>query len=194
MPMQELEPFFNWRHLYRANEDEFSPFFGREYSEFYFTNQVYNFLIHPQWDDFGSSTLFVKFLYIGYHEKVAIIEFIGEWNDAINNDIMALKRELIEELQSNGIVKFILIGENILNFHGSDESYYEEWWQEVEEEDGWIALVNFRSHVLAEMSEENIDHYINFGGILNDFEWRKLTPHQLFDEVDQIIRGRLLIP
>jgi hypothetical protein len=192
--MQELEPFYNWRHLYRANEDEISPFFGREYSEFYYTNQVYNFLIHPQWDDFGSSTLFAKVLYIGYQEKIAIIEFIGEWNDAINNDIMTLKRELIEDLQSNGITKFILIGENVLNFHGSDESYYEEWWQEIEEEDGWIALVNFRSHVLAEMSAENIDHYLNFGGILNDFEWRKLTPHQFFDEVDKTLRSRLLIP
>jgi len=192
--MQELEPFYNWRHLYRANEDEVSPFFGREYSEFYYTNQVYNFLIHPQWDDFGSSTLFAKVLYIGYQEKIAIIEFIGEWNDAINNDIMTLKRELIEDLQSNGITKFILIGENVLNFHGSDESYYEEWWQEIEEEDGWIALVNFRSHVLAEMSAENIDHYLNFGGILNDFEWRKLTPHQFFDEVDKTLRSRLLIP
>jgi len=192
--MQELEPFYNWRHLYRANEDEISPFFGREYSEFYYTNQVYNFLIHPQWDDFGSSTLFAKVLYIGYQEKIAIIEFIGEWNDAINNDIMTLKRELIEDLQSNGITKFILIGENVLNFHGSDESYYEEWWQEIEEEDGWIALVNFRSHVLAEMSAENIDHYLNFGGILNDFEWRKLTPHQFFAEVDKTLRSRLLIP
>jgi hypothetical protein len=192
--MQELEPFYNWRHLYSANEDEISPFFGREYSEFYYTNQVYNFLIHPQWDDFGSSTLFAKVLYIGYQEKIAIIEFIGEWNDAINNDIMTLKRELIEDLQSNGITKFILIGENVLNFHGSDESYYEEWWQEIEEEDGWIALVNFRSHVLAEMSAENIDHYLNFGGILNDFEWRKLTPHQFFDEVDKTLRSRLLIP
>lgn len=192
--MQELEPFYNWRHLYRANEDEASPFYGREYSEFYYTNQIYNFLIHPQWDEFGSSTLFAKFLYVGYQEKVAIIEFIGEWNDAISNDIMTLKRELIEDLQSNGIAKFILIGENVLNFHGSDESYYEEWWQEVEEEDGWIALVNFRSHILAEMSIENIDHYLNFGGILNDFEWRKLTPHQFFDEVDEALRSRLLTP
>jgi len=192
--MQELEPFYNWRHLYQAENDEVSPFFGREYSEFYYTNKVYNFLIHPQWDEYGSSTLFLKVLYVGYDEKVAIIEMIGEWNDAINNDIMMLKRELIDELLLDDINKFILIGENVLNFHASDDSYYEEWWQDVDDTDGWIALVNFREHLLEEMSTENLDHYLNFGGQLNDYEWRKLTPHQVYEELNETIKGRLLIP
>ena len=94
--MQELEPFYNWRHLYQAENDERSPFFGREYSELYYTNTIYNFYIHPQWDEFGSNTLFLKVLYCDYDNQVAIIEFIGEWNDAINNDIMSLKREVID--------------------------------------------------------------------------------------------------
>ena len=42
-----------------------------------------------------------------------------------------------------------MIGENVLNFHASDDCYYEEWFQEVE--DGWIAAVNFRDHVLKEL-------------------------------------------
>jgi len=119
---------------------------------------------------------------------------IGEWNDAINNDIMMLKRELIDELLLDDINKFILIGENVLNFHASDDSYYEEWWQDVDDTDGWIALVNFREHLLEEMSTENLDHYLNFGGQLNDYEWRKLTPHQVYEELNETIKGRLLIP
>jgi hypothetical protein len=73
-----------------------SPFYEREYSEFEYTNQVYNYLLHPQWDEFGSSTLYLKILYVDYKEGFAIIEMIGEWNDAINNDIMFLKRDVVE--------------------------------------------------------------------------------------------------
>ena len=47
--MHELEPFYNWQHLYIASEDEESPFYGTEYSEFEFSKTVYNYYIHPQW-------------------------------------------------------------------------------------------------------------------------------------------------
>ena len=30
--MHELEPFYNWQHLYIASEDEESPFYGTEYT------------------------------------------------------------------------------------------------------------------------------------------------------------------
>ena len=85
--MHEIEPYYNWRHLYIADEDEKSPFFGRTYSEFEFTQTVYNYYIHPQWDDFGSQTLYLKILFADYDLGFCIIEFIGEWNDAIENDI-----------------------------------------------------------------------------------------------------------
>ena len=52
-------------------------------------------------------------------------------------------------LMSEGIERFILIGENVLNFHASDDCYYEEWFDEVTDADGWIALLNFRQHVVA---------------------------------------------
>ncbi|MBK7182072.1 MAG: hypothetical protein IPH89_03595 [Bacteroidetes bacterium] len=47
--MQDIEPYYNWRHHYIASEDERSPFYEREYSEFEYTNAIYNYLIHPQW-------------------------------------------------------------------------------------------------------------------------------------------------
>lgn len=41
--MHDIEPFYNWRHLYTADEDPRSPFYGREYSEFEFSQTVYNY-------------------------------------------------------------------------------------------------------------------------------------------------------
>src|SRR5215211_5933276 len=109
--MQDIEPYYQWREFYVASEDEQSPFYGAVYSEFEFSNTVYNYYIHPQWDDFGSNTLYVKVLYADYERQYAILEFIGEWNDALYNDIMFLKRKVIEEMESQGIKKYILIGE-----------------------------------------------------------------------------------
>lgn len=187
--MQDIEPYFHWRALYTGESDENSPFYGREYSEFEFSNKIYNYYIHPQWDEFGSPTLYLKILYADYQDGYAIIEFLGEWNDAINNDIMWLKREVTDVLVDNGIQKFILIGENILNFHASDDSYYEEWFQDVE--DGWIVALNFREHVLEEMRQNNIDYYLNFGGELDQFEWRKINPMQMYKQILRIISRRL---
>ena len=107
--MQDIEPYYRWRDLYTAEEDELSPFYGREYSEFEYSNTIYNYFIHPQWDDFGSNTLYLKVLFAEYNTGFAIIELIGEWNDAINNDIMILKRDVIDDLIGKGIQKFILI-------------------------------------------------------------------------------------
>lgn len=187
--MHYIEPFYNWQHLYNASEDERSPFYEREYSEFVFTHAIYNYLIHPQWDHFGSNTLYLKILYVDYEHTFAIIEMIGEWNDAIYNDIMTLKREVLEALMEEGINRFILIGENVLNFHASDDSYYEEWFQDVE--DGWIALVNFRDHVLEEFRNSKIDYFVNFGGDLDEIDWRKWMPKQLFNQVERILSHRL---
>ncbi len=187
--MQDLEPFYNWRHIYIASEDDQSPFYGREYSEFEYTNVIYNYLIHPQWDDIDSPTLYIKILCVDYDQNFAIIELIGEWNDAINNDIMLLKRDIIELIMQYGVNKFILIGENVLNFHASDDCYYEEWFDEIE--DGWIAFLNFRKHVLEEFQKANIDYYIVSGGQLNDIGWRTSTPSQLFEKVEQLVQKRI---
>jgi hypothetical protein len=187
--MQDIEPFYNWRHIYIASEDELSPFFEREYSEFEYTNHIYDFALHPQWDDIGSETLFIKLLIADYEEGFAIIELIGEWNDCINNDIMYLKRDVIDVLLQEGINKFILIGENVLNFHASDDSYYEEWYEDLN--DGWIAFLNFREHVLKEFEKNNIDYYILLGGKLNNVGWRTFNPAQLFNSVNSTVTKRI---
>ncbi len=189
MTVHNIEPHFNWRDLYKAEEDPASPFFEREYSEFEYTNQVYNYLLHPQWDDIGSNTLYLKILFTDYEEGFTIFELIGEWNDAINNDVMLLKRDIAELLMEDGINKFILIGENVLNFHSSDDSYYEEWFQDVD--NGWIAAINFQEHVLHEFRHSHIDYYLNFGGELDNLPWRKFSPQQFYQKVKEVLSRRL---
>jgi hypothetical protein len=99
--------------LYIAADDKLSPFYGTKYSEFEFSQTIYNYYIHPQWDDFGSKTLYLKIIYVDYELHFCVIELIGEWNDAIENDIMMLKREIGDELMKKGISKFIFIAENV---------------------------------------------------------------------------------
>ncbi|MBK7683418.1 MAG: hypothetical protein IPJ26_13585 [Bacteroidetes bacterium] len=187
--MQDIEPYYSWSHLYTAAEDELSPFYGREYSEFEYSNTIYNYYIHPQWDDFGSSTLYVKVLFVDYEIGYAIIEMIGEWNDAINNDIMTIKRDLIDLMIQQGIDKYILIGENVLNFHASDDCYYQEWFDDTEE--GWIVALNFRDYIKEEFNKNSIDYYLVFGGELDQMLWRIHSPNELYDRITEIINHRL---
>lgn len=157
----------------------------------YFSDHIYDHYIHPQWDNMGSATLFVKVIYCDYDDGYAIIELIGEWNDCLHNDIMIFKRNLLEVMMEAGVHKFILIGENVLNFHSSDDCYYEEWFEEVNDQDGWIAMLNFREHVLQDFEEANIDSYLVLGGKINDIKWRTYSPMQLFKKVDQQVMKRL---
>lgn len=129
--MHDLEPFYYWRDEYDSAFDKYSPFYGRQYDEFFFTHTIYNFYIHPQWDYFGSPTLYMKILYADYERGFAIFEMLGEWNDCITNDIMYLKRDVADVLMEHGINKFIIICENVLNFHSSDDCYYEEWFDDL---------------------------------------------------------------
>lgn len=187
--MHSVEPYYHWRNLYIASEDSSSPFYEREYSEFYFENHIYNFFIHPQWDSIGSQTLFIKILFVNYETGYCIIELIGEWNDAIENDIMTFKRNIIEDMQYHDIDKFILIGENVLNFHSSDDCYYEEWIDEQER--GWVALINFHEHVEQEMRNVGIDQYFLMGGKLDEMDWRTFLPEQLYKSVKKVVKNRL---
>lgn len=187
--MYSIEPFYNWLHIYNASEDEASPFYERVYSEFEFTNALYNYNIHPQWDEFGSATLYLKLLQVDYARGYAIIELLGEWNDCLYNDIKFLKENVIDILLSNEIKEFILIGENVFNFHYSDDSYYQEWFDEIPE--GWIACVNFRKHVIEEFEKANIDYYLAFSEKLGQLYWRKASPMQLYEIVSGLMTKRL---
>jgi hypothetical protein len=179
--MHDIEPYYNWRHAYTAEEDEKSPFYKREYSEFEFSNTVYNYYIHPQWDDIDSRTLYIKILFADYDENYAIIELMGEWNDAIENDIQTLKRNIIDLLIARKIYKYILIGENILTFHSDGNDYYEEWYEDIKDFGGWMVALNFSEQNVFDFKKARIHHYLNFSNL---DEWRTLKPEHLFLKID----------
>ena len=183
--MHSLEPHYNWRDRYIASEDDRSPFAGRTYDEFQFSQKIYNYYIHPQWDFFGSSTLYLKILYTDYEEGYVIMELIGEWNDAVTNDIMFLKREVVDNLVPQGISKYILICENVLNFHGSDDCYYEEWLEDVIDQKGWICFVNLLDHVQMEMEETQLHHFANLGENFNNVTWRPYSPEIFYKVIEE---------
>jgi hypothetical protein len=188
--MQDIEPFWGWEDRYNAAEDERSPFFGREYNFQQYENDIYGYYIHPSWDEIGSETLYCKILYADYDRRFVVIELFGEWNDTLHNDVMHLKRNVIDHLTAEGINQYILVGENVLNFHGSDDEYYAEWFEEVE--DGWIAGVNFRDFVETEWHRYHIDSYINSGGTLNGIaNWRTMKPALFYELVSRLITRRL---
>ena len=186
--MHDIEPFYNWRHIYVSEEDERSPFYGREYSEFGFTQTIYNYYIHPQWDEFGSRTLYMKVLMADYEEKYVVIELIGEWNDAIENDIMTLRRDVTDQFFQYGITKFILIAENVLNFHSSDKEYYQEWFEEVTDENGWIVCLNMPEQTQHDFRKAKLNYYIELVEMEN---WRIYKPFHLFKKIDGEILKRL---
>ena len=191
--MHNIEPYYSWEQFYQSSEDPLSPFYGKQYNYDLYSEHIYGYYIAPGWDYCGSETLYLKILFADYEQGMAIMEFIGEWNDALYNDIMHLKRNVLEPMMARGIAKFILIGENVLNFHGSDDCYYEEWFDETEEIGGWIAALNFRDFVMEEWRLYNVDSYINFGGTLQLSKWRTLEPLTLYRMVKQLIERRIAL-
>ncbi len=187
--MHDIEPYYSWREKYTSEEDPKSPFFQREYSQMYFENQVYNYFIHPQWDSFGSKTLYVKVLYCDYDENFVIMELIGEWNDCLYNDVMFLFEYVIKPMLSQGIVKFLLVCENVLNFFGSDDCYYEEWWEEIKEYGGWISFLSLLPHVRQEMDQTQLHYYVNLFDNSETLNWRKYDPRLICDMTEKMIQS-----
>ncbi len=187
--MHNIEPFYNWRHIYVSEEDSHSPFYGRTYSEFEFSQAVYNFYIHPQWDDFGSRTLYMKVLIADYDDQYAVIELLGEWNDALENDIMELKREVLDKFMEEGIYKFILIAENVLNFHSDGRDYYEELMEDVQEGKGWVVCLNMPEQTQYDFKRAHLDNYVKLKDLPN---WRTYKPIHLFRKLDMELGMRLI--
>ena len=186
--LQDIEPYYNWRHLYISEEDKLSPFYRRTYSEFEFSQTVYNYYIHPQWDEFGSRTLYMKILFADYEQHFVLIELLGEWNDAIENDIMALRREVTDILYTKGINKFILMAGNVLNFHSSDDSYYEEWKEQLEDNGGWVVIIDMPEQSQYDFKRSRLTNYVT----LIDFpQWRTLKPEFVFQQIDSLMSRQL---
>lgn len=104
---------------------------------------------------------------------------------------MYLKREVIEPMVGEGVFRFILIGENVLNFHGSEDCYYEEWYEDICDEDGWICVLSALPHVEEEMRDTQLHHYLHFGKPYNTLNWRPFAPRALYHLLDGLVNGRI---
>jgi hypothetical protein len=130
----------------------------------------------------------MKILFVDYDLQFAIIELLGEWNDAIENDIMTMRRDITDLLYKNGIVKFILISENVLNFHSSDDSYYEEWHEQLEDDNGWVVILNLPEQSKYDFRKARLTNYIN---LMELDQWRTLKPEYIFNIIDNELMKRL---
>lgn len=151
-----------------------------------FTDTIYT----PLWDYIGSETLYIKLLYVDYKNTFAVIELFGEWNDALHNDIMHLKRNVIDLLVKNNITHFIIIGENVFSFHASDDLYYEEWFEDIE--DGWIVAIGFRHFVHDDWKKRGIASYIIYGDFINIEAWRTFHPQKLYLLINERVNKLLM--
>ncbi|MCH5689284.1 hypothetical protein LWM68_36600 [Niabella sp. W65] len=116
---------------------------------------------------------------------------IGEWNDAVENDIMPLKRDVLEVFMQEGIYKFILIAENVLNFHSSDKEYYEELHEELSDENGWIVCLNMPEQTQYDFKLAKINQFIELMVLDN---WRTYKPYHLFKRINDQLSSRLDFP
>jgi hypothetical protein len=183
--MHDIEPFYDWQYLYNSEDDELSPFYGTEHSEFSFKDKVYNYFIHPQWDNFGSETLYIKILFVDYDDGYCILECIGEWNDAVADDVQTLKRNIIDTLIALKIYKYILITENVLNYHSGDADYYQEWQEDIEDANGYIVWLNLPKQSEHDFNRSHIKDYVL---LLSIVDWRTGRPSLLFEKVEAAMR------
>lgn len=82
----------------------------------------------------------------------------------------------------------------MLNFHGSDDCYYEAIYEDISEEMGWMAFVNTLPHVEEEMVNTHIQYYAYLGANLSDVNWRRYKPKQILQLIEQYLnthRNRL---
>ncbi len=183
--MHNIEPHYNWRDYYIVEEDKRLPFHNKEYSEFEYSEQIYNYYIHPQWDFMGSKTLYLKVLYVDYDEGYAFIELLGEWNDSIENDIMTLKRNLLDELIALGVDKIFMIADNLLNMFYQDDDYYEELAEDLLSSGGYVVMVNFPEHLIQEIARTAMMREFFYESIP---DWRRYKPEDLYDKFANRLR------
>ena len=179
--MHNLEPFYGWRDFYRAEDDDKSPFYEKEYNEFEFSEVIYNHYIHPQWDSIESDTLFAKIIYVNYDSGMAMVELIGEWNDAISNDIELLIANLLDFLINEGVNKIILLGTYVLNYHAGENDYYLDLLDKLE--GGWLKYLEFSEPVLNEMRANGVLDYLSPVN-LQSINWRIKQPEAILNEVN----------
>lgn len=181
-PLHYIEPFYGWLKLYSHETDPRSPYHGVEHNLFYFDRSMCDIPAHPLWDLIASESLLIKILYADYITGFAIIELFGEWNDLRDNDFKLLMENCLNLLLENNIQKFIFICENVFHTYLESDDYYQAMAEELEE--GWMCLIRPRQEMLEELEAYHINQYFYWNPVLDELEWRKLKPNQLYQLVE----------
>jgi hypothetical protein len=101
---------------------------------------------------------------------------------------MTLRRDVTDLLYKKGITHFILIAENVLNFHSSDDSYYEDWGEQVSDSGGWVVILDMPGQSQYDFVNARLNNYIE----LIDFpQWRTLKPELVFEQIDDKMIKRI---
>ena len=101
---------------------------------------------------------------------------------------MTFRRDITDMLFKKGINKFILIAENVLNFHSSNDDYYEEWKEQLQEDNGWVVIINMPEQSQYDFIRSRLIHYIE---LVDLPQWRTLKPEMVFQEVENIMIKRI---
>jgi len=101
---------------------------------------------------------------------------------------MELKREVADKFMGEGIYKFILISENVLNFHSGDKDYYQEWYDDVSDQNGWVVSLNMPEATQYDFKKAKLNYYVELMEIDN---WRIYKPFHLFKKIDEELSRRL---
>ena len=101
---------------------------------------------------------------------------------------MTLRREITDNLYKAGITKFILVAENVLNFHSSDDSYYEEWKEQLQDDNGWVVIVDMPEQSKYDFKKARLTNYIE---LMELPQWRTLKPEFVFQLIDNEMIRRL---
>jgi hypothetical protein len=76
----------------------------------------------------------------------------------------------------------------VLNFHSSDDSYYEEWHEQLEDDNGWVAVLNMPNATQHDFKKARITNYLHFFEL---DQWRTLKPEIIFQTLDNELMKRL---
>ena len=88
----------------------------------------------------------------------------------------------------NRLTHFIFIAENVLNFHSSDDSYYEEWREQLEDDNGWVVILNMPEQSKYDFKRARLTHYVE---LVEMEQWRTLKPELIYQTIQQFINMRL---
>ena len=97
---------------------------------------------------------------------------VGWWMDRKKS---AAKYEAYHR-KAEFVWKMILMGNSPYKPGDNHPPSIEEWYEDIREEGGWIAFINFRDHVLKEMKQVHLQNFVLCGEQFSDVNWRSVKP------------------